>query len=195
MISLGMPIRKKTQTHSIWLMEADYPPYLQIHVRDSLSLVQTSMATPWCLCCPGHLFSLLSIQSVECECQPSLLLCPCISTWCYHYSIISFRSWFLKFLNPHSLLGAPLVNKVASLTIWSPTPPLPRLFSSIVSVSHSVHLVNLSTLFITSFRLCPGFLSGTLIPPSIVSAQSLRNHSLHILLVSATLSCLFVLHV
>jgi hypothetical protein len=124
------------------------------------------------------------------------LLCPySISTWCYHHSIISFGSWFLKFLSPHSLPGAPLDRKVASLTIWSPTPPLPRLFSSIVSVSRSVHLINLSTLFITSFRLYPGSLSGTLVPPSIVAAQNLGNHRLHILLDSATLTCLLVLQV
>jgi hypothetical protein len=47
------------------------------------------------------------------------------------------------------------VNKVASLTIWTPTPPLSSIFSSTVSVSHSVHLVNFSMLFIASFRLCP----------------------------------------
>jgi hypothetical protein len=140
--------------------------------------------------------SLLSIQSVKCECHPCLLLCPyCISTWGYHYSIISFGSWFLKFLNPYSLPGAPLVNKAASLTIWTPTPPLPSLFSSIVSVSNSVHIINLSTLFIASFRLCPMSLSGTLFPPSIFAAQSLRNHSLHIWLDSVTPSCLLVLQV
>jgi hypothetical protein len=66
---------------------------------------------------------------------------------------------------------------------------------STVPASQGSHLLNPSTLFLGSCRLCPGSLSGILLPLSSVRAQNFSYHMPQPLVFSGSLNYLFILQV
>jgi hypothetical protein len=86
-----------------------------------------------------------------------------------------FQCWLLQLLKPQKLPWAHLVTRLTATHVY-PEFFLSSPLLSTVSASQCTHLLNPWMLFIGSCRLCPGSLSGTLLPPSSVTAQNLRYH-------------------
>jgi hypothetical protein len=103
-----------------------------------------------------------------------------------------FWCWVLQLVNPQRFPWAHLVTRLTATHVYTEFVICSPLLSA-VSASQCTHLLNLSTLFIGSYRLCTGSMSGILLPPSSVTAQNLRYHMPQILVVSAILNYLFML--